>query len=119
MLVAQLRVRSRTISSVVTLMLALCTLGFAQKPVQSPVDSTKNPAIEVQTTSEQNAAAKNLMMGWMTKNLGTKLAMKDPMNEFAMTSLFKDNTNQWNGQLTQMFKGLPVRGGHLEINVVE
>jgi len=117
MFAAQLR--SRSLNSAVVFMLALSGIVFAQQPIQSPIDSTHNSPIEVQTTPAQDAAAKNLMLGWMTRNLGTQLAMKDPMNEFAMTSLFKDKTNQWNGHLTQMFKGIKVRGGHLEINIKE
>src|ERR1700746_2186970 len=97
MFLVQPGIRTRRTGTVMILLLALCTWGFAQKPMQSPVDSTTNPPIEVQTTAAQNAAATSLMMGWMTKNLGSKLGMKDPTNEFAMTSLFKDNTSQWNG----------------------
>lgn len=119
MFVVQPGIRIRTTGTVVVTLLALCTFGFAQKPMQSPVDSTNNPSIEVATTAAQNAAATNIMLGWMTKNLGTQLAMKDPMHEFALTNLFKDRTNQWNGQLTQMFNGIPVRGGHLQISVQE
>ncbi|PYY01006.1 MAG: hypothetical protein DMG64_15720 [Acidobacteria bacterium] len=119
MLLARLGIRTQTMGTLATFIMAFGMLSYGQDLLPSPIDSTHNPPTEVATTAQENAAAKNVIMGWMVKNLGSKMAMKDPMQEFAMTSLFKDNTNQWNSQLTQMFNGIPVRRGHLQINVVE
>ena len=112
-------VRMRMSFCILMLMLLLVGIANGQQPMQSPVDSTVNQSIEVQTSAAQNAAATNLMMGWMAQNLAGTMGMKDPMHEFSAADIFKDRSDQWNVHLMQMYKGIPVRGGHLEINLQE
>jgi len=87
MLLARLGIRTQTMGTLATFIMAFGMLSYGQDLLPSPIDSTHNPPTEVATTAQENAAAKNVIMGWMVKNLGSKMAMKDPMQEFAMTSL--------------------------------
>ena len=73
--------------------------------------------MDLQTTQAQKDAASGAMQAWMKANLEPKLGMKDSITETRAVDLFRDTkTGQWNAQIDQVYKGIKVRGGHLDVH---
>ena len=115
----ELIIRYRKRVLVAVLVLAWPSMGYTQGPPQSPIDSTVNGSDVVSTTPAQKAAALNTMFTWIESTLGPALNMNNPRQEWTAKAVEKDNSNRWNITINQVFSGVPVKDGHLNIVAVE
>src|SRR5688572_9559178 len=110
--------RIRRVPQVAVLTLAI---GFAQISFGQPQgpDPEVNLSTDANPTQGQKDAALNAMVGWIESNLGPTLGMENPRQEWRAKMVDKETNQLWHFTLDQMYKGIPVKGGHLNFSLQE
>jgi len=113
------------LAAVVLVALAFPLAAHAQPSTAIPLAPddlrpTLDPDPEAQQQSPSAstvAAATNKMMSWVESNLGPALGMKNPRQEWTIARVSLNKQDLWAFKLNQVFKGIPVVGGHLSISL--